>query len=196
MEDLARRLRHALGRLDHSAETEWAATPAAVLLPLYLDQGDWNLLFTRRTASVNVHSGQVSFPGGSIEAGDGSATAAALREAQEEIGLRPDDVEVLGQLNPMFTVSQFLVAPVVGIVPWPYELKRNPSEVERYFGVPINWLSDKGNVEARSREPFFPGRPVQVYYFKEFEGEVIWGVTARITLSFLELLSSAGGNPD
>lgn len=190
LEDLGDRLRRGLSQLDLSAETEWTARPAAVLLPLFREHGEWNLLYTRRTESVDVHSGQVSFPGGSIEPGDGSATQAALREAQEEIGLRPGDVEVLGQLNPLLTVSQFLVSPVVGIIPWPYELERNQSEVSRFFGVPIKWLADEKNVEARSREPLIPGRPIQVYYFKEYDGELIWGVTARITLSFLELAAS------
>ncbi|MFQ5921679.1 MAG: NUDIX hydrolase [Anaerolineales bacterium] len=190
MEDLRDRLQRSLGELHPKVETEWEATPAAVLIPLYQEDGHWKLLFTRRTDSVDVHAGQVSFPGGQIEASDGTAVAAALREAQEEIGLDPADVETLGQLNPLFTVTQFLVTPVVGVIPWPYPLAPNPTEVARTFGVPIEWLADPNNLKVQERQPLIPGRNVQVYYFKEFEGEAIWGVTARITVDFLQMLDA------
>ncbi len=191
MDDLRDRLQRSLGELDAKPETEWDATPAAVLIPLYEEDGTWKLLFTRRTDSVDVHAGQVSFPGGQIEASDGTVAAAALREAQEEIGLNPADVETLGQLNPLFTVTQYLVTPVVGVIPWPYPLAPNPMEVAHTFGVPIEWLADSGNLEIQERQPLVSGRNVPVYYFKEFEGETIWGVTARITVNFLKVLDAA-----
>ena len=188
MKDLKNHLQRSLGELQSEVETEWDATPAAVLIPLYQEEGIWKLLFTRRTDSVDVHSGQVSFPGGQIEDSDRTAAEAALREAQEEIGLDPGDVETLGQLNPLLTVTQFLVIPVVGVIPWPYRLKPNPSEVARTFGVPIEWLADPNHIEVQERQPLIPGRNVQVYFFKEFEGETIWGVTARIVVKFLQIL--------
>jgi 8-oxo-dGTP pyrophosphatase MutT (NUDIX family) len=192
MGDLKHQLERSLSKLDATVETEWDATPAAVLIPLYQEDGDWKLLFTRRTDSVDVHAGQISFPGGQIEDSDNSIVAAALREAQEEIGLDPADVEPLGQLNPLLTVTQFLVTPVVGLIPWPYSLVTSPTEVARTFGVPIKWLADPNNLEVQEREPLVPGRSIPVYYFKEFEGETIWGVTARITVNFLEMLDAAG----
>jgi 8-oxo-dGTP pyrophosphatase MutT (NUDIX family) len=191
MGDIKHQLERSLSKLDSAVETEWDATPAAVLIPLYQEDGDWNLLFTRRTDSVDVHAGQVSFPGGQIEDTDHSIVAAALREAQEEVGLDPADVEPLGQLNPLLTVTQFLVTPVVGVIPWPYALATNPTEVARTFGVPIKWLADPNNLEVQEREPLIPGRSIPVYYFKEFEGETIWGVTARITVNFLQVLDAA-----
>jgi 8-oxo-dGTP pyrophosphatase MutT (NUDIX family) len=191
MNDFKHQLERSLSKLDKTVETEWDATPAAVLIPIYQEGGDWKLLFTRRTDSVDVHAGQVSFPGGQIEDSDISIVAAALREAQEEIGLDPADVEPLGQLNPLLTVTQFLVTPVVGAMPWPYPLVTNPTEVARTFGVPIKWLADPNNLEIQEREPLVPGRSIQVYYFKEYEGETIWGVTARITVDFLEMLDTA-----
>ena len=194
MSDLKDQLEQSLSKLESKAETEWDATPAAVLIPLYQDDGDWKLLFTRRTDSVDTHAGQVSFPGGQIEDSDVSIMATALREAQEEIGLNPEDVETLGQLNPLFTVTQFLVTPVVGVIPWPYPLRTSPTEVARTFGVPIRWLADPGNLEVKEREPLVPGRSIRVYYFKEFEGETIWGVTARITVNLLQMLD-AGSLP-
>ncbi len=191
MSDLKDQLAQSLSKLEPKAETEWDATPAAVLILLYQDDGDWNLLFTRRTDSVDTHAGQVSFPGGQIEDSDVSIVATALREAQEEIGVNPEDVETLGQLNPLFTVTQFLVTPVVGVIPWPYPLRTSPTEVARTFGVPIRWLADPSNLELKEREPLVPGRSIRVYYFKEFEGETIWGVTARITLNLLQILDAA-----
>ena len=140
---------------------------------------------------MDTHAGQVSFPGGQIEDSDVSIVATALREAQEEIGLNPEDVETLGQLNPLFTVTQFLVTPVVGVIPWPYPVQTSPAEVARTFGVPIRWLADPNNLEVKEREPLVPGRSIRVYYFKEFEGETIWGVTARITLNLLQMLDAA-----
>ncbi|MFQ5942054.1 MAG: NUDIX hydrolase [Anaerolineales bacterium] len=192
MNELRGRLQTSLGELRSKIETEWDATPAAVLIPLYQEEGAWKLLFTRRTDSVDVHAGQISFPGGRIEASDGTATAAALREAEEEIGLDPSDVETLGQLNPLLTVTQFLVTPVVGIIPWPYSFALNSTEVARIFGVPIDWLADPRNLEVKERQPLIPGRNVLVYYFKEFDGETIWGVTARITVDFLQILDASG----
>jgi 8-oxo-dGTP pyrophosphatase MutT (NUDIX family) len=188
MDDLRIQLQRSLGGLDSEVETEWDATPAAVLIPLFEEDGDWKLLFTRRTNSVDSHSGQVSFPGGQIEASDKTADEAALREAHEEIGLNPDDVETLGQLNPLLTVTQFLVIPVIGIIPWPYPLTPNPKEVARTFAVPLNWLADPNNLEIQERRPLIPGRNVQVYYFREYDGETIWGVTARITVTLLQML--------
>ena len=190
MNDLRDQLERSLSNLEPKAETEWDATPAAVLIPLYQEDGDWKLLYTRRTDSVDVHAGQVSFPGGQIEDADVSIVATALREAQEEIGLNPEDVETLGQLNPLFTVTQFLVTPIVGVIPWPYPLRTSPTEVARTFGVPISWLADPGNLEVKEREPLVPGRSIRVYYFKEYEGETIWGVTARITVNLLQMLDA------
>ena len=192
MSDLRDQLERSLSKLEPKVETEWDATPAAVLIPLYQEHGDWKLLFTRRTDSVDVHAGQVSFPGGQIEDSDVSIVATALREAQEEIGLNPEDVETLGQLNPLFTVTQFLITPVVGVIPWPYPLQTSPTEVARTFGVPIRWLADPSNLEVKERDPMVPGRSIQVYYFKEYEGETIWGVTARITVNLLQMLDAAG----
>lgn len=186
-EGFEEQLRRRLARLDHQIQAEWEARPAAVLVPLYQVDGEWQLLFTRRTDDVDVHRGQVSFPGGRQEAGE-SAAQAALREAEEEIGLAEADVEILGQLNPLMTVSQFVVTPVVGTLPWPYALRPNQAEVARCFGVPLGWLRDSSNLEVEYRQPMIPGPEIPVYYFKPYDQEVIWGVTARITVSLLDLM--------
>jgi len=190
LEDLSDRLHQALTTRTPRVVNEWETRPAAVLVPLFQHKGAWRLLFTRRTQNVDSHPGQVSFPGGAIEAFDGTPAAAALREAQEEIGLPPEGVTILGQMNPMITVTQFLVTPVVARIPWPFPIKSNPSEVASTFDVPLEFLQDPDNLEIRRREPLIPGRPLEVFYFRPYQDEVIWGVTARITVDLIRLIRS------
>jgi 8-oxo-dGTP pyrophosphatase MutT (NUDIX family) len=189
--DLPERLRRALADRPLKVEAEWQARPAAVLVPLYQADGVWHALFTRRTETVESHRGQVSFPGGQLEPGDPSPTEAALRETEEEIGLRATDVEILGQLSPLLTVTQFLISPVVGLFRWPYPLRVNQREVANAFGVPLHWLADPANREVRERQSLAAGPSIAVYYFKPYQGEVIWGATARITLNLLGLMREA-----
>lgn len=187
MPGLSERLRLRLARRSTQPRTEWEARPAAVLVPLYRDEDRWHVLFTRRTDTVADHRGQVAFPGGRLDDERETPEAAALREAQEEIGLDPADVEILGRLEPLFTVTQYLVTPVVGVIPWPYAFRPSRAEVARIFGVPLDWLRDPANLEMRRRATPF-GKSVPVYYFRPYEGEIIWGVTARILLNLLEVL--------
>jgi 8-oxo-dGTP pyrophosphatase MutT (NUDIX family) len=188
MSDLPSRLKQELAARPSRIRPEWEAVPAAVLVPIYQDASRWHVLFTRRTESVDSHRGQVSFPGGRIEDDDSGPEGAALREAQEEIGLSPSDVDVLGKLDSLLTVTQFLVTPVVGVIPWPYTFHLNGAEVATAFGVDLEWLVDPSNLEIRQRKPLVPGPSVPVYYFRPYEGEVIWGATARITLDLLDAL--------
>ncbi len=185
-DDLPERLTLLLRSRLPEVRAEWQAQPAAVLVPLYRDHGAWHVLFTLRTDLVDVHRGQVSFPGGRIEPEDRGPEQAALREAEEEIGIRPDDVRVLGALDPLLTVTRFRVEPVVGIIPWPYPLRLNSHEVAATFGVPLEWLADPANLEVHHQEAL-EGPPVPVYFFRPFEGHRIWGATARITLNLLHL---------
>lgn len=185
--DLPLRLSQRLEELPPGTDTEWESTPAAVLVPFYRANDEWHLLLTKRTEDVNSHRGQVSFPGGAIEPRDQSPTDTALREAHEEIGLPPDRVEILGQLDSLLTVTQYHVTPIVATIPWPFDITLNPNEVAAAFGVPLAWLMDPENLERRERETPLPGgRPIGVYYFEPYEGHVIWGVTAYIIVDLLE----------
>src|SRR4030042_1362716 len=156
------RLRRALADRPLTVEAEWQARPAAVLIPLYQTDGEWHALFTRRTETVDSHRGQVSFPGGQIEPGDAGPAEAALRETEEEIGLRSTDVDILGQLSPLLTVPQFLISPIVGIFRWPYPLRVNQREVANAFGVPLLWLASPAHTEIREAKPLAAGPSIPV----------------------------------
>jgi 8-oxo-dGTP pyrophosphatase MutT (NUDIX family) len=186
--DLADRLEATLRNRTAGTAAEWEARPAAVLVPLILDGGRWHLLFTRRTESVETHRGQVSFPGGRVEPGDTDAVAAALRETHEEIGVRPEDVRVLGCMDSLLTVTQFLITPVVGVLPWPYALRPDPAEVAEVFQIPLDWLAEPDHVERGTRPSLAGGPQVPVYSYTPYEGKVLWGASARITLDLLDLL--------
>jgi 8-oxo-dGTP pyrophosphatase MutT (NUDIX family) len=159
---------------------------AAVLIPLLKKDGEWHLLFTRRTETVQDHKGQVSFPGGATEGVDESAIDTALREAQEEIGLNPADVRVLGFMSQYPSITDYLVTPVVGRISWPFEMKISTNEVGRVFTIPITWLADPQNREEKLI--MRPAGQVWVSFYKPYDGEILWGLTARITVNFLEIL--------
>ena len=160
---------------------------AAVLIPLFWQGGEWHLLFTRRSEGVNDHKGQVSFPGGAIEANDKNVYQAALREAYEEIGLEAKDAEILGRLKDYLTISDFVISPVVALIKWPFDVLINPEEVDRVFSVPLTFLGDPKNIETR-QYTFKDKTRTRVFYFADFDGEMVWGITARITVRLLKVL--------
>jgi len=163
---------------------------AAVLVPFLKDENNgWHLLFTRRADTLPEHKGQVAFPGGRCDPNDPSPEAAALREAHEEIGLAPADVQILGRLAELRTISNFCVTPVVGVIPWPYPLRLATKEVSRVFTIPLAWLANESNHEIRQRQLPPPHAPVPVVYFKPYKGEVLWGISASITLALIRNLT-------
>lgn len=163
--------------------------PAAVLIPLLRIDHDWQILFTRRNANLPEHSGQVAFPGGRTDPQDHTPEVTALRETWEETGIRPSDVQILGRLPKFLTITNYLVTPVVGQIPWPYPLQPAQEEVSRIFTIPLKWLADPENHEERQRSLPAPFAPISVIYFKEFDGEILWGASARFTLTLLSILS-------
>lgn len=168
-------------------QAQTQARRAAVLVPLLFAGDEWHLLFIRRSADVQEHKGQVAFPGGSIEPQDVDAEAAALRETWEEIGLATNRIRALGRLPARTTITQYFITPVVGVIPWPFAVRMQASEVSRVFTIPLRWLARPENHTRREvvrpsgvREP--------VYYFEKYDGELLWGITAAITLQFLEII--------
>ena len=157
---------------------------AAVLVPLIWDTDQWHLLFTRRTERVESHKGQVSFPGGGCDEGETTPEETALREAGEELGIDARQVRILGRLTNMITISSFRVTPVVGVIQWPTVLRVGQDEVERVFTIPLNWLAD-----SRNRWEFtMPGRKRFLIAYHPYDGELLWGATARMTVDFLKVL--------
>lgn len=166
-----------------------ACRDAGVLVPFVRMENSWHLLFIRRPVSdSDRHGGQVAFAGGKRDPMDIDIVATALREAHEEIGVRPRDVRVLGQLTPHHSISRFRIAPVVGALPWPYALVPSPQEVARAFTIPLSWLAQPQHHEIRYRRLADLPEPVPIVYFQEYDSEVLWGATARITLSLLACL--------
>jgi len=160
---------------------------AAVLVPLFWENAQWHLLFTRRTETVHSHKGQVSFPGGAADPVDNTPIETALREAHEEIGLTPDHVDILGLLSRRPTVTSFLISPVVARISWPYTFQMSREEVSRVFTIPLDWLADPSHREARQR--MFPnGHQEPVIYYQPYDGETLWGATAAITMDLLRIL--------
>lgn len=169
---------------------DWTKTAeAAVLMPLFVDEDGWHLLLTRRTDHVETHKGQVSFPGGARDPEDGDLVQTALREAWEEVGLAPQDVQVLGCLPPMALVSHFVVTPVAGMIPWPYPLKLSRDEVSRVFSIPLDWLADPAN--RYTLEHDHEGQRWPVLYYQPYDGEVLWGASAYMTSQLLHLITAA-----
>ena len=159
---------------------------AAVLVPLLQQDGEWHLLYTRRTEQVESHKGQVSFPGGACDDGETTPEQTALREAEEEIGIDPREVRVLGRLNSMLTITSYRVTPVVGVIPWSTVFRPAQAEVARIFTMPLKWLAERSN-----RWEFnLLGRDYSVIVYHPFDGEILWGATARMTVDFLEILNS------
>jgi 8-oxo-dGTP pyrophosphatase MutT (NUDIX family) len=178
-------IRAALSARRRLAIPEDRGYPAAVALLLYEDGGEYHVVLTARTAHVEHHKNEVSFPGGARDPGDADALATALRETDEEIGVRPADVEVLGALDDMVTITRFRVTPFVGVIPFPYDFRPNHHEVAEILQVPLSHLLDAANSfeEERERE----GKSVRMRSFR-YGDYVVWGATARMLGQFLALV--------
>jgi len=160
---------------------------AAVLVPILERPDELTVLFTRRTAHLKDHSGQISFPGGRAEPADGGAEGTALREAREEIGLEAASIEVLGRLSEYHTRTDFRVTPVVALVAPPFALRLDPHEVAEAFEVPLTFLLDPANHQRHTRE--FQGRQVP-FYAIPYRDYYIWGATAGMLVNLYRFLAA------
>jgi 8-oxo-dGTP pyrophosphatase MutT (NUDIX family) len=182
-------VRSRLSLEDRSPAAPEGLSPAGVLAPVFVAEGEVSLLFTQRTMHLKDHQGQISFPGGVKDSGDSDLQATALRETEEEIGLKPEQAEVLGTLDPVATVTGYWINPFVALIPYPYDFRINHHEVNRLlifplaaFCVPERWNTG----------PYlYKDRTVQVCCWK-YQETVIWGATARM---LLDLLSRLGVHP-
>jgi 8-oxo-dGTP pyrophosphatase MutT (NUDIX family) len=193
-EQISRKLHEAIdsaasasdGFLEIELTEETRLKCAAVLVPLVWHADEWHLLFTRRTDIVESHKGQVSFPGGACDEGETTPEETALREADEEIGIQPDGVKVLGRLANLVTITYFRVTPVVGVIPWPTVFRVGEHEVARIFTMPVSWLANPAN--RWQFELPGTGRRRSLIAFHPYDGELLWGATARMTVDFLTVL--------
>lgn len=192
--EIARLLARAEGAENSLAPTERSQNHsyaslqrAAVLVPLLRREGEWHLLFTHRAETVAQHRGEVAFPGGACQEGE-TAEQTALRETEEETGLSPDSVRILGRLREIVTSSGYRVTPVVGRIPWPCELRLALQEVSRAFTIPLPWLAQRRNWRTVPYTPPHGGAPFPVVVYRPYAGEILWGVSARIVHAFLSVL--------
>lgn len=175
-----------LGYLPRRAHAP-GTTSSAVLVPILSGQGGDRLLLTKRTEHLNSHKGQVCFPGGKRSPEDPDLLVTALREAEEEVGIRPEDVEILGVLDDVATVTGYTITPVVGRLCMPYPFRPNPEEIDRLLEITLADLLDPTAIALEERR--LPGGQILNIYSFRAEGEIVWGATARITKRLVDLLA-------
>jgi len=170
---------------DFTPDASKPLTPAAVLVPLVDRPDGLTMLLTQRTDHLEHHPGQVSFPGGHIDDVDGTPEDAALREAEEEIGLQPDRVDIVGRLDDYVTGTGFRIVPVVAFVEPPFDLDLDPFEVAEVFEVPLEFLLDARNHQHDSR--IYKGKR-RHFHAMPYNGYYIWGATAGMIMNLFEFL--------
>jgi 8-oxo-dGTP pyrophosphatase MutT (NUDIX family) len=173
------------GRLSMTAEEVAATTPAAVLVPVINRPDGLSVLLTRRTDHLNDHAGQISFPGGKVDARDTSAEETALRETEEEIGLHRSHVQLLGRLPDYFIPTGFRVTPVIGWIEPPFALTLDAFEVAEAFEVPLSFLVDPNHRQMQSA--MRAGR-LRHFYAMPYGAYNIWGATAGMLVVLSRLL--------
>jgi len=180
------RLKQALSLRQKQRIVDHKRISAAVLVPIYDKQGQYYILFIKRTEWVEKHKGEISFPGGVHEERDKTLLATALRECAEEIGLMAEDAEILGELDDEVSVkTNYVISSFVALIPWPYQFKVDGRETEEIIEAPISALPDKGYSRQVTR-----GDETITSYYYHYQGRVIWGATARILNKFLEIFTS------
>jgi 8-oxo-dGTP pyrophosphatase MutT (NUDIX family) len=183
---LEKRISRALKSRQCNRVADESAVPSAVLLLLFQIEKAYHILFTKRSNKVAFHKGEVSFPGGAVDPGDCDLLHTALRESNEEVGIKSDDVRILGRLDDMLTTTTgFVITPYVGVIPYPYPFQVNSDEIAKLIFVPLQMLEERfrcdkpaGNSgKDSSSDPSF-----------HYQDDVIWGATARILRQFMDLV--------
>jgi 8-oxo-dGTP pyrophosphatase MutT (NUDIX family) len=166
--------------------TDPELSAAAVVVPLYRVGNEFGAVFIRRTRTVETHKGQYAFPGGFAEESDATLEATALREFEEELGVAPGDVRLLGELDDIATVYSVRISPFVGVIPHPYPFRPNPGEVDAVVELALSRLAEPG---VRTVEDFVrPGGTFKSVTFYRLDGHTIWGATGAILDQLLRRL--------
>ena len=165
------------------ARAEDGLKPAAVLFPIYRKAGEWRVLLTQRTENLRHHSGQISFPGGAFEDQDKNIRATALRETTEEVGIDASQVQILGHLDDVFSISHFRVTPFVGQLQDNFDYTISTDEVASVFGVPLAFFVDENN---RQVQYYKTGEERHKFYVFQYKKHTIWGLTAKIIVQLVD----------
>lgn len=185
------RIRQILAHRERAAISREWLRPSAVLVPVYEKSGEYFIVLTKRSEDLEHHKGQISFPGGAYEEGDGDLETTALREAYEEIGVRPEDVEVLGKLDDQATLSSYFnITPFVGAIPNSCTFTVNTREVVDLIEAPVAELLRPGAFEPETRDPDGDIHPWGQYHYGRHQ---ITGITARILKQLLDLAFAGPG---
>ena len=163
-------------------------TPAGVLLLLYRKEDEYCILLNKRTEWVEDHKGEIAFPGGRKDESDRTVRETALRETYEEMGISPEDVQVLGELDNVPTASDYLISTLVGTIPYPYRFKPSAREVAEVLEVPISLLRDRSSHREEAR--LVDGRLVRATAYS-YRGHLIFGATAQVLGQFLTVIDGA-----
>ena len=159
---------------------------AGVVIPIYEKDGEVYIILTKRTDLVRMHKGEVSFPGGMCEDEDGGTMNTALRECCEEIGVRAKDIEVIGRMDDMYTLTGFVITPYVGIVPYPYEFRTSPGEVAYLIFLPLTYLLEVAPIMEEAEHEGRIDRVPSFYY----RGDRVWGATCRLLLKLKGIIGN------
>jgi 8-oxo-dGTP pyrophosphatase MutT (NUDIX family) len=157
---------------------------ASVLIPIVADGDDTRILLTKRATTLKYHKGEISFPGGMYEEDDRETVRTAIRESGEEIGLQPEDIQIVGRLDDTETFTGFVITPYVGLIPYPYHFKLNPHEVHHLICLPYRYLMDSEPETMTSEHQAKTMQAPVIYY----EGERIWGATCKLLLQLRQIL--------
>ncbi|MFL2547036.1 MAG: CoA pyrophosphatase [Candidatus Rariloculaceae bacterium] len=184
---LAGLLAQARGPVSRELQAHLSSSPseAAVLLGLVERPSGLQVLLTERAAHLSEHAGQVSFPGGRFEAADSGPEDTALREADEEVGLKPSLVSVAGSMRQFLTGTGYVITPIVGFVATEFEAQPDHNEVASVFEVPLEFLMIDGNLRSTRHERF--GTPWEIYEF-DYAGHRVWGATAAILRNLIKII--------
>ena len=185
-DEILRDLQNRLERRGRLIDSDQTAKRAAVLVPFFEHEAEYHLLFTLRTSNLPTHKGDVSFPGGRYHADDVSLLHTALRESEEEVGLKQADVQIIGPLDDLRTrTSNYVITPYVGMIPYPYDFQPSAWEVAEIFSVPFVFLEDLSNLNDETWAHDGETIPIQTY---RYQGYKIWGATQRMIQNLLEIL--------
>ena len=185
------KLRKIISSREKKIITNTKLIKAAVLIPIFLKDGEYHILFTQRSHHVLHHKGEISFPGGKLSQSDPNLLETALRESWEEIRLNPKDAEILGELDDVQTVNTgFVISPFIAFIPYPYKFIKDNFEIKEILDIPIASLIEIAN---SGEEAITSSDESGIQYRFDYKGKVIWGATARILKQLIDIIESAGG---